>query len=61
MPTFTGTVVVRYYQDITVEAATKDEAEQLMYERFNMAGAVASECQAYDIEDIEEQQHVNDR
>jgi hypothetical protein len=53
MATFTGTVVVRHYQEITVEAATKEEAEQLMYERFNMAGAVASECQAYDIVDIE--------
>lgn len=54
MKTWTGTVVVRYYQDITVEAETKDEAEAKMYEQFNLSGAVASECQAYDVTDVEE-------
>lgn len=52
MKTYTGTVVVRYYQELTVQAESAEEAEMKMYEQFNLSGAVSSECQAYDVEEV---------
>jgi hypothetical protein len=54
MKAWTGTVVVHYYQDITVEAETREQAEMQMYEQFDISKAGCSECQAYDIEEVKE-------
>lgn len=48
MPTYEGVIVVKYYQKVTVEAATKEDAELAMLNKFDVLQA---ECEAevYDI------------
>ena len=52
MKTYRGTVCVTYYQDITVEAETQEEAEMQMYQRFDIAKAECGRCEAYDVEEL---------
>lgn len=56
MKTYKGTVVVTYTKDIEVQAETQEEAELMMYQMWNQHGAVCSECQAYDVEEITNQE-----
>ena len=54
MKKWKGTVVVSYTQEITVEAETQAEAEDLMLDLFDPARCWTSEQgQVYDIEEIE--------
>jgi hypothetical protein len=52
MKKWKGTVVVTFYQDVTVEAATIEEAKQLMCEAFNPDKADCDACEAYDVEEV---------
>jgi hypothetical protein len=51
MKTYRGVVVAKFYQEITVDAHSEDEAEQKMEELFNMDRA---DCvtEVYDLEEV---------
>jgi len=51
MKTFRGTVVFRYYQEVTVQAESQDEAEQAMYGKVDLS-KVDGESEVYDIEEV---------
>ena len=51
MKKFTGVVVFRYYQRITVEAEDEDQASALMYDVFERGNA-DSESEICDFEEI---------
>lgn len=54
MKKWKGTVVVSYTQEVTVEAETQAEAEDLMLDWFDPARCWTSEQgQVYDVEEIE--------
>lgn len=54
MKTFRGQVVMSYWQEIEVEAETKEEAEMMMYERFDIGKAGQGEGDVFDIEVVKE-------
>ena len=51
MKKFKGTVVFRYYQEVTVEADDEDQAERLMFEAFDL-GKADGESEIYDLEEV---------
>ena len=51
MKTYTGVVVFKYYQEITVEAEDEEQAERLMFDTFNQHKA-EGECDIYDLEEV---------
>ena len=51
MKTYRGTIVFRYYQELTVEAETPDDAERIMAVLFDQAKA-DGDCDIYDLEEI---------
>jgi len=55
MKRWRGTLVVSYTQEIEVNADTKAEAEDLMRDAFDPTRCYnTAECQAYDVEEMEE-------
>lgn len=50
MKKWKGTIAVTFYQDVEVEAATQEQAEQLMCEAFDVSKAECDRCEAYDVE-----------
>jgi hypothetical protein len=57
MKRWRGTLVVSYTQEIEVNADTKAEAEDLMRDAFDPTRCYnTAECQAYDVEEMEETQ-----
>ena len=59
MKTWIGTITATFYQDVCVEAETKEEAEQMMFERFNVGKAECQECNLFDIEEVTNQGESN--
>jgi len=51
MKRYRGVVVFRYYQTIEVEAESEDEAEQAMYDEFDLSKA-DGESDLCDLEEI---------
>jgi hypothetical protein len=51
MKTYRGVVVAKFYQEITVDAHSEDEAEQLMEAKFDLHRA---DCvtEVYDLEEV---------
>ena len=54
MKTWVGTITATFYQDVYVEAETKEEAELLMFDKFNLAQATCEECNAFDVQEVKE-------
>jgi hypothetical protein len=55
MKQWTGTVVVSYTQEITVEAETEEAAEWEMFGAIDLSKvAHTCECKAYDVKEIAE-------
>jgi hypothetical protein len=50
MSTYRGIVVAKFFQEITVEAASEEEAESMMEQMFNMDRA---DC-VVEVDDLEE-------
>jgi len=56
MKRWTGTVVVRYYQEITVEAETEVEAEGEMCDAFDPSKVTyTSECEVFDVQEVSDE------
>lgn len=51
MKTYRGTVIATYFQEVTVEANSYDEAAGLMCERFNIGDATCGGVDLYDMEE----------
>ena len=51
MTRYRGVVLFKYYQEIELEAESQDEAEQAMYEAFDL-GKAEGECELYDMEEV---------
>ena len=51
MKTYRGTVVLSYYQEVVVEANTKEEAELKMFDKFQLHNA-HSESEVCDLEEV---------
>ena len=51
MKRYKGIVLFKYYQVIEVEAETREDAEQAMYEAFNL-GKADGESEIYDMEEV---------
>ena len=51
MKTFRGVVVFRYYQEVTVQAESQDEAEQAMYGAVDLS-KVDGESELLDVEEV---------
>lgn len=57
MRSFTGTVVARYYQDVTIEVEddekpTPDDISRMLQESFNL-GKASGEMEVYDVQEVE--------
>lgn len=52
MKTYKGTVVFRYYQVVEVEAATREDAEDMICEKLDRARAVEGEVEIYELEEL---------
>ena len=52
MKTYRGMVVFHYYQELTVEADSEDDAERIMCEEFDL-GKADGECEVFDLTEIE--------
>ena len=52
MKTYKCTVVFRYYQVIEVEAATREDAEDMICDNLDRARAVEGEVEIYDLEEL---------
>jgi hypothetical protein len=52
MKTYKCTVVFRYYQVIEVEAATREDAEDMICDKLDRARAVEGEVEIYDLEEL---------
>jgi hypothetical protein len=54
MKTYKGTVVFRYYQVIEVEAATREDAEDMICDKLDRARAVEGDVdvEIYDLEEL---------
>ena len=57
---YRGQVMVAYYQEITVEAETPEDAELLMCEQFDLSKAESGTANVYDLEEIGDS-HAHDR
>lgn len=48
MKSYRGVVVFKYYQTIEVEAESREDAERIMCEKFDL-GKAEGECEVYDL------------
>ena len=62
MKRWKGTVVASYTQEIVVEAETQAEAEATMCDMFDEQMCINTcETTAYDVMEVKEQEHADDR
>lgn len=54
MKHYKGIVLFKYYQEIEVQAESREDAERAMYERFDI-GKADGESELYDLEEINEE------
>jgi hypothetical protein len=57
MKTYRGTIVFRYYQELTVEAETPDDAERIMAVLFDQSKA-DGDCDIYDLEEVKNESSI---
>jgi hypothetical protein len=53
MKTWHGMIVMSYWNEITVEAETEEEAKDMMFKRFDISKADQGEGEVWDIKEIE--------
>lgn len=54
MKTYTATVLITFYQTITVQAENREDAEMEVIERFDQNKACTLPAEVYDLEEAEE-------
>lgn len=53
LKTYTGIVCARYYQEVTVEAESQEEAEQIMCSQFDIGNADSDGVDVYDTKEAD--------
>jgi hypothetical protein len=54
MARFKGVVLYRYYQEIEVEADTREDAERIMCDEFQLEKA-EGDCDVYDLTEVKDE------